>query len=97
MPQVIDAASHFAGRPVTFLAMTTDEPHSKDADFVVDKMKIPYPALYAKDIAASYKINGFPTLLVLDQKGVVRFIHTGYAKDLREQIEANVESLLKEK
>jgi len=94
MPQVIDAASHFAGRPVTFLAMTTDEPHSKDADFVVEKMKIPYPALYAKEIAASYKINGFPTLLVLDQKGAVRFIHTGYAKDLREEIEANVESLL---
>ena len=95
MPQVIDAAAHFAGRPVTFLAMTTDEPHSKDADFVVDKMKIPYATLYAKDIAAGYKINGFPTLLVLDQKGVVRFIHTGYAKDLRDQIEANVESLLK--
>jgi hypothetical protein len=80
--------------PVTFLAMTTDEPHSKDADFVVEKMKIPYATLYAKDIAPSYKITGFPTLLVLDQKGVVRFIHICYAKDLRDQIEANVESLL---
>jgi thiol-disulfide isomerase/thioredoxin len=97
MPRVIDAASHFAGRPVTFLAMTTDEPNSKDADFVVDKMKIPYPTLYAKDIAPNYKITGFPTLLVLDQQGIVRFIHTGYAKDLRDQIEANVESLLKAK
>ena len=94
MPQVIDAAAHFAGQPVTFLAMTTDNPKTKDADFVVDKMKIPYPVLHAGKVADGYNIRGFPTLLVLDPKGVVRFIHICYAKDLRDQIEANVESLL---
>lgn len=96
MPQVIDAAAHFAGRPVTFLGMSTDESESKDADFVVHKMKIPYPTLHAKDIAAGYKIHEFPTLLVLDPNGAVKFIEVGYDEHLRDKVVADVTSLLKE-
>jgi thiol-disulfide isomerase/thioredoxin len=96
MPQVKEAAAHFAGRPVAFLAMSTDAADSRDADFVVEKMAIPYPTLHADEVAKAYNVNSFPTLLVLDQKGVVRTIHSGYTKDLREKLEASVDALLKQ-
>jgi thiol-disulfide isomerase/thioredoxin len=95
MPLVKAAAEHFAGKPVVFLAMTTDDPKSKDADFVVKNMGLTYPTLYAGDIAKDYKISGFPTLLILDQNGVVKDIDEGYSSNLRDKIEQKVDELLK--
>jgi hypothetical protein len=54
-----------------------------------------YPTLYAKEIAAGYHIQVFPTLLILDQNGVVKDIHCGYSPDLRDEVEKQVEALLK--
>ena len=95
MPQVKEVAEHFANRPVVVLGMTTNTPESKDATFVVQKMQLMYPTLYAKEIAAGYHIQVFPTLLILDQNGVVKDIHCGYSPDLRDEVEKQVEALLK--
>jgi thiol-disulfide isomerase/thioredoxin len=94
MPQVKEVAAHYAERPVAVLAMTTDTPASKDADFVAQKMQLAYPTLYAKQIAADYHINGFPTLLILDQAGVVRGVHVGYSPTLRDDVEKKIDALL---
>jgi thiol-disulfide isomerase/thioredoxin len=94
MPQVKEVAAHFAGRPVVVLGMSTDTPESKDADFVAQKMALPYPTLYAKDIARAYGIQGFPTLLILDQTGAVKSIDVGYSSTLRDGVERKVEALL---
>ena len=95
MPQVKEVAEHFANQPVVVLGMTTDTPDSKDAAFVVQKMQLTYPTLYAKEIAASYHIQVYPTLLILDQNGVVKDILCGYSPNLRDEVEKKVEALLK--
>jgi hypothetical protein len=40
---------------------------------------------------------GFPTLVVIDQEGVVRDVHVGYSPALREEVVKSVERLLKGK
>jgi len=45
-------------------------------------------------IMARYPVRQMPTLFVLDQTGVVRFVHIGFQPDAAAEIEARVRSLL---
>lgn len=94
MPQVKQLAADFAGRPVAFLGMNTDR-NDKDAQFVIDAMGLNYPNLKAAGIPGKYRVQGFPTLVIIDQEGIVRGFHEGYAPDLREHVSTEIKALLK--
>lgn len=96
MPQVKQLAEQFLGRPVVVLGMNTDS-NPKDAQLVVGKLKLPYPIVRAEALPAKYMIPGFPTLLIIDQKGVIRDMYVGYSPTLGKDASAVVESLLEGK
>lgn len=93
MPQIKEVADHFRDRPVAILGMNTDR-EEKDARFVIDKLALNYPTLKATGLPEKYHVRGFPTLIIIDQKGVVRGRHVGYAPDLRETLTKTIDSLL---
>ena len=93
MPQVKEVATRFEGEPVVVFGMNTDR-KDEDATFVVEKMGLKYPNLKATGLPEKYKVNGFPTLLILDQEGVIRDIHVGYSPTLRDDVVQAVERLL---
>jgi thiol-disulfide isomerase/thioredoxin len=93
MPQIKEVADHFRGQPVAILGMNTDR-EEKDARFVVDKLQLNYPTLKAEGLPEKYKVQGFPTLVIIDQKGVVRARHVGYSPDLREELIKTIDGLL---
>jgi thiol-disulfide isomerase/thioredoxin len=95
MPQLVEVAAHYRGRPVTILGMNSDE-ELDDARFTIDKMSIPYPTLQAGERGKAFKVSGYPTLVVIDQQGVVRGIHVGYSPKLRERLIAEIDGLLAE-
>lgn len=96
MPQVKQLSEHFLGRPVVVLGMNTDS-DPKDAQFVVGKLKLPYPIVRAEALPAKYMIPGFPTLMIIDQKGVIRDMYVGYSPTLGKDASKVVESLLEGK
>ncbi|HEU5116041.1 MAG TPA: TlpA disulfide reductase family protein, partial [Isosphaeraceae bacterium] len=100
MPELKRLATRFSGRPVAVFGMNTDE-DAEDARFVAKAMDLNYPTLLVSetDLARSYGASqfGFPTLVIIDQEGVIRWIHTGYAPDISERISEVVEPLLGEK
>jgi thiol-disulfide isomerase/thioredoxin len=96
MPQMKQIAEHFKDKPVVIFGMNTDR-DEKDARFVIDKMGLNYPNLKAAGIPEKYKVSGFPTLLIVDQEGVLRDIHVGYSPTLREEVVLSVEGLLNKK
>jgi RNA polymerase sigma factor (sigma-70 family) len=96
MPQVKEVAAHFKERPVVVLGMNTND-KDEDARQVVQKVGLNYATLKAAGLAEKYRVQGFPTLVVIDQEGVVRDIHVGYSPDLREDVVKSVERLLKAK
>jgi thiol-disulfide isomerase/thioredoxin len=96
MPQMKEVAAHFEGQPVVVFGMNTDQ-KVDDALFVVEKMGLGYTNLKATGLPEKYKVSGFPTLLILDQEGVIRDIHVGYSPTLRDEVVESVESLLKAK
>lgn len=96
MPQMKQLAEDFRDRPVAILGMNTDS-KQEDAEFVVEKMGLNYPNLKATGIPEKYGIQGFPTLVIIDQEGKVHDLHVGYSKTLRKEVAEEIEGLLKEK
>jgi thiol-disulfide isomerase/thioredoxin len=93
MPQIKEVVDHFQAMPVAVLGMNTDA-DEKDARFVVDKLMLNYPTLKAQGLPEKYNVSGFPTLIVIDQKGVVRARHVGYSPKLREELIKTIDDLL---
>jgi peroxiredoxin len=96
MPQVNQLAADFKGQPVAVLAMCTDA-DEKDARLVADKMKLTYPVLRAQGVPEKYKVQGFPTLIVIGPAGTVREFHVGYSPTLHDDIAKVIRGLLAKK
>ena len=54
-----------------------------------------YTNLKATGLPETYKAHGFPTLNILDQKGIIRDVHIGYSPNLKDEVIKSVEQLLK--
>jgi len=93
MPQIKQLAEDFKQKPVAVLGMNTDR-EPKDAQFVIDAMDLNYATLKATGLPEKYKVQGFPTLIVIDQAGVIRRVHVGYSPTLRQDVGKLIESLL---
>ena len=64
---------------------------------VIERLKLEYPQLKAEKICEQYKIQGFPTLVILDQQGIIRDVHVGYSPTLKDDVIRSVEVLMKAK
>jgi cytochrome c biogenesis protein CcmG/thiol:disulfide interchange protein DsbE len=47
-----------------------------------------------KSVAQRYQISGMPTLFIIDQQGLVRFVHSGFRPGDDQKISAAIDSLL---
>lgn len=96
MPKLNALTQRFKGRPVTVLGLNKDE-DVEPARQLLERMKITYRSLKARGVEKQYGVTGFPTLFVIDTKGIVRKVHIGYSKDLEAKVAADVEELLARK
>ena len=94
MPQVMQLANDYAGKPVVVLGMNTDQKES-DARFVMDALGLKHPTIKAEQIPMKYGVQAFPTLIIVDKEGIVRDIHRGYSPTLREDVAKKIDELLK--
>lgn len=94
MPQMNEVAEHFAGKPVAVLGMNTDGDEA-DAKLVADVMGLKYGTIRIdRELPEKYGVRGFPTVVVIDPEGVVRDLHVGYSRDLRESLTKSIEACL---
>jgi thiol-disulfide isomerase/thioredoxin len=94
MPQVKQLAAEFKGQPVVVLGMNTDRDEA-DAKFVVDKMKLDYATLKIdRNLPEKYGVQGFPTMIIIDQQGKVHDMHVGYSPTLQREVGEIVRQLL---
>jgi thiol-disulfide isomerase/thioredoxin len=94
MPQIKEVVDHFHNQPVAVLGMNTDR-DEKDARFVVEAVRLNYPTLKGVGLPEKYGVQGFPTLVVIDGKGIVRKRHVGYSPTLRQELIETINGLLK--
>ena len=96
MPMINQIAEDFKDQPVVVFGMNVDK-NKDDALFVTDKLKLIYPSLQASGIDKQYEVTGFPTLFIIDKKGIIRDAHIGYSPDLGTKVTKKIESLLGKK
>lgn len=94
MPQMRQVAGDFAGKPVAILGC---DPYD-DADnvkFVGDTMKLNYPICRIDEqTPKTFSVEAYPSLIVIDQQGVIRHFDEGYSPTLRVDLEKKIQSLL---
>jgi thiol-disulfide isomerase/thioredoxin len=93
MPQVKQLTIDFKDKPVVFLGMNTDR-NDDDAKFVVKEFGLPYAQIKAETIAKDMNVHAFPTMIIVDQLGIVRAFEVGWSPNLREKVTAKLEKLL---
>ncbi len=95
MPQMNDLHEHYKGRPVAVLGVNKDR-NIDDAHFTVKAVGLNYENLHSLTMPELYAVRGYPTLVVLDKKGVVRDIHIGYSPTLKKELVKVIDALLAE-
>jgi thiol-disulfide isomerase/thioredoxin len=86
-----------AGKPFEVLAVNVDSNPEDGIEFLLDE---PVDYVVVSDpmgtTPALYKVPGMPTSYLVDAKGQVRLVHTGFKRSDIELIEAEVVKLLDE-
>lgn len=93
MPQIKALADQFRGRPVVILGINIDQ-KDEDARFVMNKLQLNYLTLHGNGIPDKYGVQGYPTFIVIDQKGIVRARHVGYSPTLHDDMAKSISNLL---
>lgn len=95
MPQIKQIVTDLKDQPVVVLGMNVDADEN-DARFVVNVQQLNYPTLRSSfDEAKKYGIDGYPTLIIIDQQGIIRDVKVGYSPSLRLDVEKSIRALLK--
>jgi peroxiredoxin len=93
MPDLNALKKSYAGKNVVFLAVTFDD-DTKVKAFLAKKQFdytiIPDAAKLCKD----YDINGYPTSMIIDKTGIVRFINGSIDEDIKEQLNKAIDTLI---
>lgn len=93
MPQLREVAVHYRDRPFVLLGMNTDS-DTDDAKFVMEKLKLDYPNLKAEGLPERFNVHTFPTMILIDQEGVIRDLRVGWSPTLKKDLIAKIDRLL---
>jgi len=96
MPELQRLYEEFAGRGVEIVAINVDAQPQAVAPYV-HREGLTFPiVLGGAAERVRYRVTGVPTLFVVDQSGVIRYQHVGYAPGAESVLAAEIEALLAE-
>ena len=60
------------------------------------KLGLTYPLVLdpGEKVGKRYRLEGHPTGVLIDRKGLVRFVHTGFLEGEEKQLEAAIQAVL---
>jgi thiol-disulfide isomerase/thioredoxin len=76
LPELVEFSAKFAGKPVVLLGISADHKVEELRDFL-KKTPLPFPIIFDGSngpIASQYGVEAYPTLYVVDQEGIIRFM-----------------------
>lgn len=103
IPYLIKLHKDYANKGVKIIGVAIDEKKDTVASFAKEQ-KINYTIALdpkAEKIGKSYGVTGIPVTYIIDKKGIIRYVHSGFPRDAKEakkeaaKIESEVKSLLK--
>jgi thiol-disulfide isomerase/thioredoxin len=93
-PHYQQLAARYPDR-IAVLGVSEDDENVGIAEFAAETGAA-FPLVWdeGKAVAPRYRLKGMPTLFIVDQQGVIRFVKEGYLAGDEQDIERAVESLL---
>jgi thiol-disulfide isomerase/thioredoxin len=98
IPHERDMVKKLAGKPFAFVSVSADDKVETVKEFV-DKEPMPWTHWFAGksgEVLKNWNIHAFPTIYVIDGKGVIRGKFIGAGSDTEKKLEALVEKLVSE-
>lgn len=83
VPYLVELSKDFKGKGVEVVGVALDQDVSTVKEFA-KQYKINYTVPHdpkAQKVSESYKVRGIPTTYIIDKKGVIRYVHSGFPGD----------------
>ncbi|QRN94985.1 TlpA family protein disulfide reductase [Archangium violaceum] len=98
LPMYEDLAKHYASRGLKVYALNVDEDARAIPTFLKET-KVSLPVLLDANAEVSEKVlrvRLMPTTVLIDRKGMVRYVHEGFAEEFLAKYQSEIEHLLAE-
>ena len=97
MPILEQLNHQYHNKGVTLIGVNV-EPDSSAANTWLKATPVTFPILYDVDSKVSklYEVQGMPNTVILDRKGVVRYIHRGYTPGAENEYLDQIRTLIRE-
>ena len=99
MPGIQKLHEKYKDKPVAVLGVNTDtKSGQRNAKQILKQREITYPHVLdpTTSVARDYRMGGIPYLVLVDKKGIIREMLSGYSPTHERQLAAQIEQLLKE-
>ncbi|MEM9283234.1 MAG: TlpA disulfide reductase family protein, partial [Verrucomicrobiota bacterium] len=98
IPAVTAAVESFSVEEIAFCAINQAETKALVADFLEKRNWMDLPVAFDFDmkVSESYEVRGIPHTVVINPRGEVAWVHSGYNDDLRENLTRAIEKALDE-
>ncbi len=96
VPYLVDLHKYFKGKAVSIVGVSIDD-NKEDVKSFVKENKVKYAVVHDADkkVADKYNVRSIPTTLIIDKKGVIRHVYTGFPGD-KEAQKKEIEKMKKE-
>ena len=96
LPILQEVTSSFDNKKVRFVAVNQGENKKTINQFLKSKnlTKLTVALDKTSAVGNSYKVKGIPQTVVIDQEGIVRFVHVGFSSSTGKQLEKEIKELL---
>ena len=96
LPILQEVTSSFDNKKVRFVAVNQGENKKTINQFLKSKnlTKLTVALDKTSAVGNSYKVKGIPQTVVIDQEGIVRFVHVGFSSSIGKQLEKEIKELL---
>ena len=96
LPILSEVAENYRDRGVVLYALNQEEDEGTIRKFL-ERWSIKLSVALDRDGAVGdrYEAEGIPQTVIIDRTGTVRYVHVGFARDLKEQLTRELEELLR--
>lgn len=96
MPDLMAVAENYKGRNVVLYAVNVRErPEDVEAFLKERKWNLSIPLDRDGSVSDKFKVGGIPQTVIVDKDGTVQAVHIGYSPDTKQQLERELETLLR--
>jgi peroxiredoxin len=98
LPELQKATSSFNKNNVALLAVNQGESKKVISKFLKKKQLKALSVIMdeTRKIGGDYKVKGIPKTVIIDQQGVVRYVHVGFSSGMGERLKGEINKLLSE-